>query len=616
MATAASEIKDRKTFDAWLEGRLKLLPHTQIRQDALALANRCAMRVLPLTHRNRKLSEQEFARLTKVTFQVNTISRVAATNETGKIVLAAAAAAADDAATYSAASADAAACYAAAADDAAYSATAVAGDDSVAAAASYVADAAAAAAYASGGSSDSAWQMLASDALFLEQGGAIIGSPLWLHVPGWWMKQRDTFFKHLQTGSLAGEGFGIWVRWYDDIAEGRDLFGIKDSAIRASLERNIALGSKDGTYNKTFWKRGAKEINADVKRWVEEAQAADAVSRPNPAGLLFTFARNLMRIAKREGLAHPSDDQSFMSRQLPLLRQMVERLETKFKNQPLPEDLLFALSMLSNIISRDDLRNVDPGELFTVSSAFRGQVIAAKTPAPGTNLYELEGSNLKSCESVYLIADLIVRATERGRALYDEADRVGADAGQEDRSSALASELFALVARHGQLMDADDLALIQLFLRSVLLSPHPVRVGVVKAGTVQNAVVGLLGGSVLLGFSVATFSVASSSVGFGFIGLALLGLVGKESLKKSKHFKTITDKGGEIFDLTVESLQEAIDGKIPTQLRVFVLKHRELFKAIAGEKESGKTILMLLDIIERQEAEAKKVLEKSKKDEG
>ena len=84
------------------------------------------------------------------------------------------------------------------------------------------------------------------------------------------------WFEHLlQSIKLRKFNFGVWSQWYAAVYTGKPVFGIRSFEIRRILERNIALGSTDGTFNKAFWERDTSEINADIARWVEEARQQD-----------------------------------------------------------------------------------------------------------------------------------------------------------------------------------------------------------------------------------------------------------------------------------------------------------------------------------------------------
>lgn len=401
------------------------------------------------------------------------------------------------------------------------------------------------------------------------------------------------------------KGIEIWWDWFDAISLGNPAFGIQSDNLRNALERNIALGSTDGKFNEEFWNRDPAAINADIKHWVDEARALDAMESQPRGGLLLEFLQGVLRFRKGEGLAAKSSDRRAINEQLILLRRMVDRLEVKFSDPStlVPDDLQFALQQLQSITSRNDPASIGIAQLYTASASFRAQVNAAKSPPPGANIFPLDGANLALCESVVLTADMICLATEEGRQQFEYADTAERDAGPAEALNELEIELFTLVAENGQLMDKEDLELIRLFLRSERFSPHPLRVAYFKKEMVHSTIYAMLAGSVALGVAESAFVVLSSSTGVGLLIAAALALLGNESIKQSEYFKKLTKWNGEQIDNAIDMARGGIKGEMPAGLRKFVLQNKDLFRMIAGKRKSGEPLLTLLDYIERQERE-------------
>jgi hypothetical protein len=276
MATAANEIKDRESFEEWLRSRRALLPEQQFRQEVVVLASRCALRVLPFILESLAADDDEASTALLEALRANAISWVAASSLDQQIEQAAKAAAEADMDT-------AGTHYANMHAGASFANDAVAATGYVAFCAVHAVvglvefqdnadymDAAEVVA-----NERSIYNALSEDAQLLEQSIIIAKRKLWQQEPGWWSQANNDFQKRLQLSFLVAYGYDIWSRWYKDIAEGLALFGIVNSNIRVRLERNIALGSTDGTFNAKFWTREATEINADVRRWAREAQAED-----------------------------------------------------------------------------------------------------------------------------------------------------------------------------------------------------------------------------------------------------------------------------------------------------------------------------------------------------
>ena len=82
---------------------------------------------------------------------------------------------------------------------------------------------------------------------------------------------------------MKASDWDIWSNYFASISQGKPLFGIMDEKLRDELERNIALGSTDGKFNKEFWKREPALINADIKAWVDYARATDTFGKLSSA---------------------------------------------------------------------------------------------------------------------------------------------------------------------------------------------------------------------------------------------------------------------------------------------------------------------------------------------
>jgi hypothetical protein len=279
MATAATEIVDRESFEEWLRRRRALLSEQQFRQEVVVLASRCALRVLPgILGRQSDYYDNEEYRPALEALRAAAISSVAAQSIDHEIELAATAAfenMVDEVGVYSAnMHAGVASVYdpVVATGYVAFCAVhAVTGLIEYQDNADYL-DAAVVVS-----NDDSVYEALSRDAQSLEQGRKIAKEKLWQREPVWWLQAHDNFRKRLQLSILAAYGYDVWSKWYEAIATGQDLFDIKNSDIRAALERSIALGSVEGTFDEKFWTREEQEINADLKRWVKDAQTTDRV---------------------------------------------------------------------------------------------------------------------------------------------------------------------------------------------------------------------------------------------------------------------------------------------------------------------------------------------------
>lgn len=305
MAMTTADIEDRKSLEIWLNERPEATRH----QEAVALAHRAAMRVAPALAQpvlSTSSSQALHVRVLKAAFWRHVIARVAARNITSEI-----ARAADYATSAFNTSKPASAGYDSILTSSAASAAAAASASAFTFAfGSHMATAAIAAAAtadffdhdlgttARAATVSSMWEEIRSDAQRFENGTVVsdlLNLPLWRKPPRWW----ESLFRNNPYGlDFPNLGFDMWAKWFEAAAFGKPIFGIHSENIRNALECDIALGSTDGRFNKDFWDRDPASINADIKRWVDEARAEDrhsstsskpplppesAVGQPNPS---------------------------------------------------------------------------------------------------------------------------------------------------------------------------------------------------------------------------------------------------------------------------------------------------------------------------------------------
>lgn len=289
MAAIAAEIKDRDSFEGWLNERPQATRH----QEAVALAHRAAMRVAPALAQSDSSTPSSLAShaaVLKAAFWRHSIAQVAAKNHTTEIALAA-----DNAsAAFGFSNSFSAGFDSVVASSAASAAAAASASAFTFAFGSHMASAAIAAAAtadfaghdfgttARAAAVSDLWEEIRSDARSLEFGTIVsdlLNLPIWRTLPNWWQTQFQIFGHKLNGRDFPNFGFNIWAEWYEAAAFGKPIFGIHSDNIRNALERDIALGSQDGTFNEDFWGRDPAAINADIKRWVEEARARDELER-------------------------------------------------------------------------------------------------------------------------------------------------------------------------------------------------------------------------------------------------------------------------------------------------------------------------------------------------
>jgi hypothetical protein len=286
----AAEIRDRQSFEAWLNA----WPEETRGQVARVLAHRAAMRAAPFLSDQDDIHRGSQTTVIKNAIWALTISSLAAFRASREVMRAALAA--DE--LYDEFIGDSYGIHGSArnasfasATDAAYI---LAAKMSLVSRATVAAENAASAASYADMPIGEMWGELSADAEQIESGESplwVKEARLWKKEPNWWTKARKNFQVMLRPVLLAPTEFGIWSAWYESKSSGDKLFQIQSKALRDTLERNIALGSADGTFNKNFWQRDPKLINADVTKWVEEAQAEDErLQQPHPPSEEPSFA--------------------------------------------------------------------------------------------------------------------------------------------------------------------------------------------------------------------------------------------------------------------------------------------------------------------------------------
>ena len=281
----ANDIKDRETLERWLTAR----PHG----DAIVIAQRAAMRVLPLVRFDRQARWSRNPDLTPLAIlRANLTSGVARKYPTPEVKAAAARAAAAAARAAAAAkaaiartaafSARAAAARAARAADAAdadfsaaYSAFSAAdaatrtafsaADAADAAAAAARAVSAATAATVSDAAKAAFWEQIRNDARALHQGGDPQAPPLWPDAsPDWLVPALDATRLYWQADPGL---WSFWQRWYDAAVAGTPL--------NWEMQRDIALIADED------WQAGPERVAGRIAE-IEASYRVSEIISQNP----------------------------------------------------------------------------------------------------------------------------------------------------------------------------------------------------------------------------------------------------------------------------------------------------------------------------------------------
>ncbi|UWQ90042.1 hypothetical protein K3727_14705 [Rhodobacteraceae bacterium M382] len=252
----AHEITDRKSFEAWLNQR----PEATRQQEAVILASRLAMRVLPMWWAGLTSDQARKGDLTALPiFRCNFISGVAGIASTPEMSRATFSTFASDSASAATAASTTSASAAASAESAisaTFAASAIFARSAASAtfiAASAARSAAAAADGLGSATADPAaiWAVLQSDAAEISLGSVLQRRALWPENPP---PELIDLWERSQKWLTQNPGHDFWIRWYQAALDGRPLTGDWDSHWK--MLHDIALIRPDD------WDKGAEHIAA------------------------------------------------------------------------------------------------------------------------------------------------------------------------------------------------------------------------------------------------------------------------------------------------------------------------------------------------------------------
>ncbi|MEM7319343.1 MAG: hypothetical protein AAF408_10035 [Pseudomonadota bacterium] len=252
------DIEDRETLLAWLEQR----PEQSRWSDAIKIASRCALRVLPhyLTFVDHE--EARFFDMTALPiFRLNLISAVVGkfdATELAEAVAASISVGASSIADISNATRASSAKTRSAANAALEAISAARSVSSLSAAGSAAAAAARATSEYSIKPRADSWRAVREDVQLIESGQDILHSPLWPHLL-FYRAVGD--WRSCKRWLTVKPGYDFWVHWYDTALDGRPVIGDWDR--HWYVLRAIAEIPEDD------WKQGAEHIAALIEAIIE-----------------------------------------------------------------------------------------------------------------------------------------------------------------------------------------------------------------------------------------------------------------------------------------------------------------------------------------------------------
>lgn len=285
---AMVEIKSSSDLRRWLEAR----PENTRQRDAVAIAARAALRMLPLADVP-ALPASRRAGLTLAVFRATALSRVVAVHPTRSSELRSAIRSASRADVHAAANAPAS-YYAARAAASAVACTDAPAAFAFAAAADATYSAADAARYTgdtvaeADDAANTANTAAAADVAALSNGVTATSlaraKPIWLRkndgerhgvIRAETPKKIADHWRAMRAALLAqGDDWDFWVDWYEAVLKGRTPFPKLKGKARENLEVAIALIPDE------VWARGPAVANAEIKRLVAEAHVTSDLPFP------------------------------------------------------------------------------------------------------------------------------------------------------------------------------------------------------------------------------------------------------------------------------------------------------------------------------------------------
>jgi hypothetical protein len=216
---------------------------------------------------------------------------------------------------------------------------------------------------------------------------------------------------------LAGEGWEVWVDWYEDRLYGRPSLGEAFDIALATLPDDV-------------WKQGPKAVNTEIRRLIEAHTPAEPIPAQG-AGPHFALGPDLKIALVPPAEIDPAGNNLRRIReQLPLVRQVAGDLAGHLNPNTQPE------------ISRNlaDYRTAIAGEpetiawgiVFGLGVRLENAASAARREISNRMQEPLEDPAQEALESFVTLHGPLILATKEGRELSDEADRFRLSRGERD----------------------------------------------------------------------------------------------------------------------------------------------------------------------------------------
>ncbi len=261
---------------------------------------------------------------------------------------------------------------------------------------------------------DTGWLAARRPDVEIDSAAELAREPLWPFGESEWVaEQRKSFF------SLPIEDLDIWQTWYERVAAGRPSFGLMAKGDE-ELAVKIALQEDD------FWDRDFREINGEIKQWLDEARGENVPAEPETGpGPQYTLIGG--RLAETSSAPLGSEAQSQHALHMRLKSAADELASASQKIDNSHSRLAGAIREFADILDCET-EEIDVTGLWAVGGALTGFAQALREQNVNRTLAEpLEPELDAQLQNVVRQHGALIMGFEEGRDLVSRADEFNLD---------------------------------------------------------------------------------------------------------------------------------------------------------------------------------------------
>lgn len=519
-------ISSRQELADWLEG--------QKREVAVVLALRAALRVLPLTAQDPRMSGDASDGRRFAIRQIRTFRALFACAAVLRF-------------SSDAAIRDAAVAFAAdAADAAAAVVFALAADATAAAAAAAYAAYAAVAATNPPDRGAVIWRAVNRDIAMLADGADLARAELWPDGAPDWANEHWAKLKPWLEARRGGH-WRFWTGWYEARLRG--------GAMDAELQRAIAL------IPDADWKKSPAHVNKIILALVEKHRKPAPKLPPQGPGAHFTIsADGIVRFAPPEELDAQGNHLPILRSLHPDLRELAQSLVEQLGVGNIPHANLRDRAKAYQELIALPLEEIDFHRLYAAglrldnaNAAARGEIAAGELPA-------LSAGAREAADSLSQMHGTFIVATSAGAQMLANEERYKRDQEEQRNYVEGAGALAAALQDQPKVIGAAEAEFVAGVAQEIGRGANPERSGVVAGGAMRNVVLALSAGAAIgVAAPGAVTTVAIAAMGAG--GLAAGWLIA-QGVQKSKRFDAARTVMSDMID--APKLEDAAKRLRPT----------------------------------------------------